>query len=432
MDFLSWGRYPKVMQRVEDLEWRHEINLAAIQGSILAYGQGRSYGDCCLNAGGSILSTRFLNRFLSFDTQNGVVRCEAGVTLEDLIAVALPRGWFLPVSPGTKFVSLGGAVANDIHGKNHHSAGTFGRHVRCFELLRSDGSRLLCSPGENQNLFHATIGGIGLTGLITWVEVQLKKVEGPFINVESIQFGSLDEFFDISRESDRDFEYTVAWLDCVATGKNFGRGVFMRGNHAPAIEKKLKGRLLLSVPFNFPGFALNKLSVSAFNTLYFHKQLQKKVSGVVSYDSFFYPLDSVKNWNRIYGARGFVQFQCVVEATANNKAIREILKTVVDQGKASFLAVLKEFGSIPSPGWMSFPRKGVTLCLDFAFEGEKTLRLMSTLEKLVLDGGGALYPAKDACMSAESFRRCYPAMEAFTQTLDPKFSSSFWRRVTEK
>lgn len=438
MSFESWGRYPQVVQDARELHWLDgKVVPADEERTMLPYGQGRSYGDGCLNDQGLLLTTGGLDRFISFDTDTGVLRAEAGTTLAQILEMAVPRGWFLPVSPGTKFVSLGGAVANDIHGKNHHQEGTFGRHVRCFELERSDGEVLLCSPEENSELFAATVAGLGLTGFIRWIEIQMKPVNSAYINMQSIKFGSLDEFFEISNASDENFEYTVAWLDCVSSGEKLGRGIFMRGNHAPHSEEEnsekkagsfLKG--LLRVPIDAPSICLNRYTVAAFNTLYYGKQREKEVAVRTHYDPFFYPLDSILDWNRIYGKRGFLQFQCVVPQTNNNAAIREVIQIVVNSGKASFLAVMKEFGSISSPGMLSFPREGITVCLDFPFEGEATISLFRRLEQVVVQSGGALYPAKDACMTQESFQQFFPRWKEFSSFIDPKFSSSFWRRVT--
>ena len=430
--YESWGRYPKVEQTVIEPVWLPEVRIPPTD-SVLAYGCGRSYGDCCLNGGGAIISTRWLNRIIEFDSQSGVLRCEAGLSFRDLLEFSLPRGWFLPVTPGTQFVTVGGAIANDVHGKNHHLSGTFGRYVRRFELLRSDGEVVLCSPDQNSDLFRATIAGLGLTGFIRWAEFQMKPVKGPFIEMESIKFGSLDEFFEITRSSDKDFEYTVAWLDCVSSGGEFGRGIFMRGNHSEvAAPPGSKGKKpLVSVPLDAPDFALSNLTVRAFNTLYYNKQFEKVKRTRSRYEPFFYPLDSVHQWNKIYGKRGFFQFQCVVPEKENNKAIREILSAIVASGKGSFLAVLKEFGEIESPGMLSFPRPGITLCLDFPNEGASTLELMRRLDTMTREAGGAMYPAKDAAMSPESFKRYFPRLEEFKKFKDPRFSSSLWRRLTE-
>lgn len=430
----SWGRFPRVKQGVHELRWVSENPFPGTELSLLPYGQGRSYGDSCLNEGGVVLATCELNRFIAFDAARGVLSCEAGVTLADILRLIVPRGWFLPVTPGTKFVSLGGAIANDIHGKNHHRSGSFGCHVRSIVLLRTDGRRLRCSPGENTQFFAATVGGLGLTGLILSAEIQLKKIESPYIDVESIKFGSLDEFFEISQNSDKDFEYTVSWIDCLAAGKSLGRGIFMRGNHSAARSAHELDRLrmngLLSVPIDCPELLLNRATIGIFNTLYYGKQLRKVSHKRMHFDPFFYPLDSVAKWNRVYGKRGVVQFQCVVPAASDNRAMREILSLVANSKRGSFLAVLKDFGSVPSPGMMSFPRPGITLALDFPYQGEATKRLMTELDVLVRSHGGALYPAKDAFMDTQSFSQYYPRWREFLDFKDERFSSSFWRRVT--
>src|ERR1700736_5318757 len=294
----SWGRYPVVKsERVEEVFWRNELpDLGQLERPVLPYGYGRSYGDSCLNDGGISLDMSHLRRFISFDEDEGILRCEAGVSLAEILELVVPRGWFVPVSPGTKFVSVGGAIANDVHGKNHHWAGTFGCHVTRFELLRSNGERFICSPYENSELFRATIGGLGLTGLILWAEFRLKPIVNPYIDMEHIRFSSLDEFFAISAESDADYEYTMSWVDILIGGENLCRGIFMRGNHNQSrelAEKPMKKRLPLTVPIDFPQFVLNSLTVKAFNELYYHAQVPKQVHKVVSYDPFFYPLDSI-------------------------------------------------------------------------------------------------------------------------------------------
>jgi FAD/FMN-containing dehydrogenase len=370
---------------------------------------------------------------MSFDESKGLLRCEAGVSLAEILAVMVPRGWFLPVSPGTKFVSVGGAIANDIHGKNHHRAGTFGCHVTRFELLRSNGERLTCSPDENSELFRATIGGLGLTGIILWAEFQLKPIVNPYIDMDHIRFASLDEFFAISAESDQDYEYTMSWVDILIGGDNLCRGIFMRGNHNQSRElasKPVKKRLPLALPFNFPSFVLNTLTVKTFNELFYHAQLSKRSHKVVPYEPFFYPLDSIHEWNRMYGKRGFLQYQFVVPFEVAHDAMKEILARIRHSGEGSFLTVLKKFGDVQSPGMLSFPRPGLTLALDFAFSGQKTLQLLEDLDKIIRQSGGAVYPAKDARMSAESFQAFFPRWREFAQYVDPHFSSSFWRRVS--
>ncbi|CAM4009696.1 FAD-binding oxidoreductase [Corallococcus sp. ZKHCc1 1396] len=431
----SWGRFPRVEQQARPLVWRSDA-LPSGERSLLPHGLGRSYGDSCLNAGGTLLLTSGLDRLIDFDPTTGVVRCEAGVSLDTLLRLCAPRGWFLPVTPGTKFVTVGGAIANDVHGKNHHRSGTFGRHVRRFELLRSDGSRRMCSAEENPDWFGATVGGLGLTGLVTWAEVQLVPIRNPFVVQETVPFENLDGFFRVSRESEADHEFTVAWVDCLARGRKLGRGLFYRGNFAPSQFERLplvKSHLShgsgLAVPMDLPAFCLNRLSVAAFNLLYYHRQRGRPSRHLVHYDPFFYPLDAVHGWNRIYGSRGFLQFQCVVPHATARDAVKEVLERSARGGLPSFLSVLKTFGDLPSPGWMSFPRPGITLAMDFANRGEKTWRLVEDLDRVTREAGGAVYPAKDARMSPESFAAYFPQRERFASYLDPAFSSSFWRRV---
>ncbi|CAM4081210.1 FAD-binding oxidoreductase [Corallococcus exiguus] len=431
----SWGRFPRVEQRTRALAWRSDA-VPQVEGSVLPHGLGRSYGDSCLNGGGTVLLTAGLDRLIDFDPTTGVVRCESGVSLDTLLRLAVPRGWFLPVTPGTKFVTVGGAIANDVHGKNHHRAGTFGRHVRRFELVRSDGSRRMCAPDENPDWFGATIGGLGLTGLVTWAEVQLKPIRNPFVIQETVPFENLDGFIRVSAESEADHDFTMSWVDCLARGRKLGRGLFYRGNFAPTQFERLplsKSHLShgsgLAVPIDLPGFCLNRLSVSAFNFLYYHRERMKPSPRLVHYDPFFYPLDSVYGWNRIYGRRGFLQFQCVVPHATARDALRELLERSARGGLPSFLSVLKTFGDLPSPGWLSFPRPGYTLALDFANQGEKTWKLVESLDRVTREAGGAVYPAKDARMSPESFAAYFPKREQFSAYVDPAFSSSFWRRV---
>jgi len=432
MEPKSWGRYPRVSgQKAHPVTWTSEpLPVPPEGGSLLPHGLGRSYGDSCLNAGGSLLTTERLDHFLGFDPATGVLRCESGVTLDGILRLVTNQGWFLPATPGTKFVTVGGAIANDVHGKNHVRVGTFGRHLRRFELVRSDGSRRVCSPEENPDWFQATIGGLGLTGLITWAELQLRRVSNPYLHQETRAFSNLEGFLTLSRESPRDFEYTVAWVDSLARGRHLGRGLFHRAHHAPPqfearppSPPRLSG---LAVPFDFPGFALNRLSVAAFNALHYRLRHQ----GLLHYEPYFFPLDSVHHWNRIYGRQGFVQFQCVVPPSdAGAAALREILDRSAHSGMPSFLTVLKTYGDVPSPGWMSFPRPGYSLALDFANRGERTYQLVDELDRLTREVGGRVYPAKDSRMSPESFAAYYPERERFTGYVDPAFSSSFWRRV---
>ncbi|MGI8856836.1 MAG: FAD-binding oxidoreductase [Thermomicrobiales bacterium] len=433
--YQSWGRYPKATPRaVVPVTWRDDLpDLGATIGSVLPYAYGRSYGDSCLNDDGTVLDTIGLNRFIAFDAETGLLRCEAGVLLADILTAFVPRGWFLPVSPGTKFVSVAGAIANDIHGKNHHRAGTFGRHVPRFELVRSSGERLVCSLDDHADLYRATIGGLGLTGLITWAELRLKPITNAYIDEEQIRFDSLDAFLALTAESDATYEYTMSWADCLHGGEGYVRGHFLRGNHntSPELAKQPPAdKPSVGVPVNLPGALLNTWTVKAFNTAYYHRQRRTSVRKVIPYDPFFYPLDAIKDWNRMYGTGGFLQYQCVVPFDNDNAAIKEVFTRITRSGEGSFLVVLKTFGALPSPGMLSFPKPGVTLALDFPFHGARTLRLLDDLDSVVRASGGAVYPAKDARMSAESFQTFFPHWRDFARFIDPQFSSDFWRRVT--
>jgi len=431
-DFESWGRIPKATHSWRRVDWT-DVDLKPANGTkMLPHGQGRSYGDCCLNDHGLLLLTGGMNRFISFDKENGILRCEGGTTLAQVLQLIIPAGWFLPVSPGTKFVSIGGAIANDIHGKNHHKAGTFGNFVNQFELLRSDNTRIVCSPTQNPEMFAATIGGLGLTGLILWAEIRLRRINNPFIQMDSFVMSNLDDFFRLTEESDADYEYTMSWIDCLASGQSLGRGIFMRGNHAepdrtlPPIPAEHK----LSIPFDVPGKLLNSWSVKVFNWFYYHLQMDKPKTEIVYYEPFFYPLDAVLHWNRLYGKPGFYQYQFVVPHEKSATALRRILTLIADSRTASFLAVLKIFGNTPSPGLLSFPKPGVTLALDLPNRGQKSLDLFNKLDDIVAASGGAVYPAKDARMSAESFQQYFPQWQKLCDYIDPRFSSGFWRRVT--
>ena len=432
--YQSWGGYPKTNPlHVHPVNWQHEsITFESWREPILPYANGRSYGDSCLNDGGVLLDTKRLGRFMEFDDQRGILRCEGGVTLADILEIFVPRGWFLPVTPGTKYVSIGGAIANDVHGKNHHWAGTFGCHILAFELLRSTGERFICSLQHHADLFKATIGGLGLTGLILWADIQLKSIKSPFIETERIRYSSLNDFFDLATQSDQKFEYTVAWVDCLANGRKTGRGSFIRGNHQRIHHPQHsspKARTTLTIPFHGPSFILNSWVMKTLNSLYYHSLSASKTQSLDHYDGFFYPLDSIHLWNRLYGHRGFLQYQCVIPPAHERDAIMDLLKTIQRSKQGSFLAVLKKFGSVTSPGLLSFPRVGTTLALDFPFLGEKTLAVLDSLDHIVRATGGAVYPAKDAHMAAQDFQSYFPRWQEFLRYKDPKFSSSFWRRV---
>jgi FAD/FMN-containing dehydrogenase len=430
--YRSWGRYPQSNPaQILPLSWASEVpDFNQLSRPVLVYGQGRSYGDCCLNDDGILLDSSGLDRFIQFDKDTGILRCEAGVTLQSVLRLILPAGWFLPVTPGTQFVTVGGAIANDVHGKNHHRAGSFGCHVRRFELLRSDRGKVLCSQDQNTDLFEATIGGLGLTGLILWAEFQLKRVPGPWIDCEQIRFEKLQDFFELSAASDKSHEYTVAWLDCIALGNQRARGIFMRGNHSSAgIHDSAAPHPARSVPgFDAPEILINRLTMAAFNWMYFHRHLRQVARSTVHFEKFFYPLDGITEWNRLYGQRGFLQYQFVVPYE-KREAVHEILQLLANSREVCTLSVLKVFGAVRSPGLLSFPRPGVTLAMDFPFRGQPTLDLCEQFDELVRKNGGAVYPAKDARMSSQSFQTYFPRWEEFSSFLDPRFASDFWRRV---
>ena len=431
---LSWGRYPKVEQSLHPINWQDDPLPTSARGSLLAHGQGRSYGDVALNEAGILLMTDAMNRFIAFDREQGILRCEAGVTFAEILNLIVPHGWFLPVTPGTKFVSVGGAVANDVHGKNHHKAGTFGRYVTQIGLRRSDDEFTILSPGNNQSLFQATIGGLGLTGLMVWVEFSLKKISSSLIEQQAEKFANLEQFFALSEAAASDWEYTVAWVDCLAKGTQLGRGIFFRGNHVAdgniANKPVDYGKTRLSMPVSLPGFVLNHSSINLFNLTYYHRPRGQQTR--VHFDPFFYPLDKIAHWNRMYGSKGFFQYQCVIPTEHAHEAMTEVLQTIARSGQGSFLSVLKVFGDVTSPGMLSFPRPGVTLALDFANRGNKTRALLANLDAITAGVGGAVYPAKDACMSAQHFQQYYPQWTQFAEYIDPVFSSSFWRRVTQQ
>ena len=430
----SWGRYPSYPQTAKPCHWRAEIrqalaDMAALHGTLLPFGNGRSYGDSCLAASDQVLHLRPLDRFIAANWETGLIRAEAGVTLDELLALAIPKGWFLPVTPGTQFITLGGALANDVHGKNHHIKGTFGCHVPRFGLVRSDRGALECSPGENPEFYAATIGGLGLTGVIDWVELQLAPIKSSLIDATHVRFGSLEEFFALSAELDARYEFTVSWIDCLARGKSIGRGIYMAGNHAEEGPLAFESKAKLNVPLTPPFSAINRLSLQLFNSAYYRVHHAGRHDSRIGYEPFFYPLDRILNWNRVYGPQGFQQYQCAIPDASSAAAIRELLDAIATAHSGSFLAVLKRFGNVASPGLLSFPMPGTTLALDFPQQGETTARLFARLDAIVREAGGRLYPAKDAHMSGEDFRAFYPEWGRLEALRDPVLSSRFWERV---
>jgi FAD/FMN-containing dehydrogenase len=431
-EFLSWGRVERASQEVAAPHFRDELKaLLAEPGdrSLLAVGRGRSYGDSCLNGGQRLIDMTRLDRLIAVDPAKGVVQAEAGLVLGDLLRHIVPRGWFTTTTPGTRHATLGGLVANDIHGKNHHRAGSFGRGIRKLGLLRSDRGQLDLAAGQGDELFAATIGGLGLTGVITSVELELAPIRSAYLDVERIAFGHVRDFFRLAAESADSHEHTVAWIDCTAGGSDLGRGIFQRANWledgdlAPHLDSGL------TVPFETPAALLNAVTVRAFNGLYYRLQKSGSARQRMHYAPFFYPLDKVDHWNRLYGHRGFYQYQCVVPPSAAEAATEELLHEIAGSGAASVLSVLKTLGAARSPGLLSFAREGTTLALDFANRGPATLALLGRLDAIVRQAGGRLYPAKDGRMPADMFRAGYPEWTSFAQHVDPRFSSNFWRRV---
>ena len=428
-----WGNYP-LSKNQKTWSIPNRFSTLPENTPILPYGQGRSYGDVCQISNGTIVSTTNLNNFIEFDHTNGLITVESGITIGEILKIAIPKGWFIPVSPGTKFVSIGGAIGNDVHGKNHHRAGTFGCHVTKLELLRSNGERLLCSPKQNAELFNATIGGLGLTGLITWAQIQLKKINNPYIDTETIRIKNLTELLELARESDATHEYTVAWVDTTASGASIGRGLFMRGNHAPTTAKPVDDvyhKPIATMPIFMPNSFISTPLIKAFNWAYYRKQLQHTASAQQHYDPFFYPLDILQNWNRLYGKRGFQSFQCVVPHEQGQETITQLLKTIQESGLASPLTVVKIFGNVASPGLLSFPKPGINLLLDFPNVDPRLNALLKKLDEITATAGGRVNPSKDAHMSADYFQKFYPNWQEFEKHKDPAFTSDFWNRVTK-
>ncbi|WP_179693857.1 FAD-binding oxidoreductase [Pseudomonas moraviensis] len=432
----SWGNYPLSLQSGHPCRWQSEIEpqlqqLSELHGSTLPFGNGRSYGDSCLAASDHVLQMRTLNRLIDADWENGIICAEAGVTLGEILQVAIPRGWFLQVTPGTQHVTLGGAVANDVHGKNHHRCGTFAHSVVSFGLHRSMQPPMVCSALENPQWFAASVGGLGLTGVITWVSFRLRKIQSSVIDTLRVRFDGLKDFFDLSAEMDARHEYSVAWIDCLAKGTAQGRGVYTAGNHSETGPLEFEPPHSLRLPIRLPMSLVNPVTVKLFNHCYWKRQPATRQSRTLAYSPFFYPLDRIEHWNRFYGSKGFQQFQCVLPIAVAPAALAELLESIARSGCGSFLAVLKRCGDISSPGLLSFPMPGTSLALDFPQNRTLNRKLLPKLDAIVREAGGRLYPAKDAHMSGGDFRRAYPAWEQVEAMRDPALISRFWQRVTQ-
>lgn len=426
----GWGRY----QPEHCTLFRPERNaeLAALLASDrgrpwIARGLGRSYGDTAVNSRGAVIDMSRLNRMLAFDAAAGTLECEGGVSLAEILDAFVPRGFFLPVTPGTKYVTVAGAIANDVHGKNHHCDGTFSQFVDSITLWTPARGTIICSAHENSDVFWATVGGVGLTGIILKARLRLRPVESAYVRVDYQRCAHLDEALEAMAASDEDYMYSVAWVDCLASGRSLGRSVLMRGNPAPAdtlpaslaqTPYRLPRRRQLAVPVDFPGFTLNKYSVKAFNTL-FYAVNRNADSVLVDYDKYFYPLDSIRQWNRMYGRHGFIQYQAAFPYEGR-RGLVQLLERLAAAGRASFLAVLKCFGDA-GPGLLSYPMPGYTLALDLP-NSAGVNEFARTLDAILLEHGGRLYLAKDALASSDAIAAMYPKLPAFRDMraqLDP-------------
>lgn len=430
-NFDSWGRIDRRPRAALTPDAFEDVRLSAAPGAFLPFGNGRSYGDSCHNDAGRLIDNRAMARILSFDPGTGEITCEAGVTLRQILHRAVPHRFFLPVTPGTSAVTIAGAVANDVHGKNHHARGTFGHHVLGFTLLRSTGEAIACSPTENAELFAATIGGMGLTGLIQTVTLRLMKVPSAHIQQHAVRFERLEDYFAMVSRMDAEHEYSVAWIDQLATGKAEGRGLLLAGDHADSSCEfdDLPRARKLSVPFSPPFNLLNGLTLRAFNELYFRKEKPGETVKTVEWAGYFYPLDRIGHWNRLYGPKGLFQHQSVFPEDGAEETTRLLMRTARAHGHASFLTVLKKFGDRPQAGLLSFSRPGFTLTLDFANQGPRTLALLDALDAIVTGVGGAINPYKDQRMSPSTFAASFPNWEQLERLRDPAIVSNFWKRT---
>ena len=427
----NWGNYPVMESDVKSFSFDEQLGkLLASADHVIPRGNGRCYGDASLAE--RTISTLNYNRILSFDTANGIFECQSGLTLDKILEVIVPKGWFLPVTPGTKFITVGGAVGSDVHGKNHHVEGSFSNHVVDMDVMIADGSIVTCSPDHHADLFTATCGGMGLTGMITRVKFRLKKIETSYIRQKQIKAKNLNELLKLFEEY-KHYTYSMAWIDCLTKGDNFGRGILIIGEHATVeelSEKRKRDPLALpnkpkiTFPFNLPSWVLNTFTVKAFNFLYYGKNLKREIDNVVPYEPFFYPLDAILHWNRGYGKKGFVQYQFVLPLSAKDGLVA-ILNRISDEGLGSFLAVLKVFGKQES--LISFPDEGYTLALEFPVRNG-LFKFLDELDSIVLKYGGRLYMSKDARMKPEVLIQGYPHLEEFKSIVrkynpSAKFSS---------
>jgi FAD/FMN-containing dehydrogenase len=390
---------------------------------------GRSYGDSANSS--SVLQTDYLDHFIEFNESTGVLTCEAGVSIREILELIVPKGWFVPVTPGSSFVTIGGAIASDVHGKNHHLSGTFSEHLLSFDLLLGTGEVVRVTKNSYPDLFRATCGGMGLTGMILSASIQLKPIKSSQIHQTTIKVSCLESVCE-QFEANHASTYSVAWIDCLASGKRLGRSLLMLGEHLQDGNLKVAKKKSLNMPIDMPSSILNHYSIKAFNSLYYHKIFSKTKTELVSFEPYFYPLDAIGKWNRLYGKAGFVQYQFVLPKAVGVKGLRQILEVIVKSGKGSFLAVLKAFGKA-NENFLSFPIEGYTFALDFKMSGE-TVQLIKLLDSMVVERGGRIYLTKDALMSETSFKRTYPQWEQFEEVRAKygaigKFASSQSKRL---
>jgi len=411
MSLHGWGRYPNTKNKIIKFQSEEQIqSLIRSRQPIIAHGNGRSYGDSALND--TIIHMRSHDYFLDFKEESSLLHVESGVLLSEILEHFVPRGWFLKVTPGTKLITIGGAIASDVHGKNHHVSGCFSECIKEFEILLADGNVVTCSKELTPDLFMATCGGMGLTGIILNAKIHLKSINSQFIDQTTIKTINLKKTFDAFEEY-KTSSYSVAWIDCLAKGEKLGRCLLTVGDFRDDGNLNYKDSNKLDIPFNFPTFALNNLSVKAFNWFYYGKVKESISKQKVEIDKFFYPLDAIGEWNRIYGKNGFTQYQCILPKALSYEGLQEILKTISDSGKGSFLAVLKLYGKA-NDNYLSFPMEGYSLALDFKIE-KGILELLRKLDDIVVRYQGRIYLAKDARVSKEIFEQGYPRVDTFRQ-----------------
>jgi FAD/FMN-containing dehydrogenase len=405
MTISSWGNYPKINNTAITFSTAVELkkHIANID-EFSIFGNGRSYGDSALNA--NIIHTKKYNHFLSFDDDTGLLYCQSGVLLSDIIDVFTPKGWFLPVTPGTKYITVGGAIASDVHGKNHHVDGCFSEFVQEFSLMFADGSIKICK--RNDELFLATCGGMGLTGVILDVKFKLKKINSTFIKQKTIKTNNLKDTFNAFEEV-KDSTYSVAWIDCLATHKSLGRSIITAGDFAYDNNIYIKKNKKITIPFYFPQFILNNITVKIFNWLYYKKA--KNSINNIYFDDFFYPLDKINNWNKIYGKNGFLQYQIIVPKNEAYIALHKLLTKIAESGKGSFLAVLKLYGK-ENNNYLSFPLEGYSLALDFKIDN-KIFKLLDELDAIVEKYNGRVYLTKDGRVQRDKFVKGYKNYHKF-------------------